>query len=71
VVLAAGSLYGLLIPADLDRRLTDAGAGLVNALPAILLLTANVPFIYYWGRSPTWSLRACVMLATLPLRSTL
>jgi MFS family permease len=49
VVLAAGSLLGLLIPADWDRRLTYAGAGLANALPAILLLTANVPSIYYLG----------------------
>jgi len=49
MVLAVGSLLGLLIPADWDRRLTYAGAGLANALPAILLVTANVPSIYYWG----------------------
>jgi hypothetical protein len=49
VVLAAGLLLGLLIPADWDRRLTYAGARLANALPAILLLTASVPSIYYWG----------------------
>jgi MFS transporter len=49
VVLAAGSLLGLLIPADWDRRLTYAGAGLANAFGAIVLLAANVPSVYFWG----------------------
>jgi MFS transporter len=49
VVLAAGSLLGLLIPADWDRRLTYAGAGLANAFGAIVLLAANLPSVYYWG----------------------
>jgi len=49
VLLAAGSLLGLLIPADWDRRLTYAGAGLANAFGAIVLLAANVPSVYFWG----------------------
>jgi MFS family permease len=49
VVLAAGSLLGLLIPADWDRRLTYASAGCINALGSISLLAANRPSVYYWG----------------------
>ncbi len=49
VVLAAGSLLGLLIPAHWNRRLTYAGAGALNALGAIFLVVANRPQVYYWG----------------------
>lgn len=49
IVLAAGSLLGLLIPGDWDRRLTYAGAGFTNALGAIILLAPNRPFFYLAG----------------------
>jgi MFS family permease len=49
VVLALGSLFGVLVPGDWDRRLTYAGAGLTNALGAIALLVANQPSVYFWG----------------------
>jgi PAT family beta-lactamase induction signal transducer AmpG len=49
IVLAVGSLCGLLVPGDWDRRLTYAGAGLTNALGAIALLVANRPSVYFWG----------------------
>jgi MFS family permease len=48
-VLAAGSLLGLLVPGDWDRRLTYAGAGLTNALGAIVLLAPNRPSFYFVG----------------------
>jgi len=48
-LLAAGSLLGLLIPGDCDRRLTYAGAGFTNALGAIILLAPNRPFFYLAG----------------------
>jgi predicted MFS family arabinose efflux permease len=44
-----GALSGVLIPADWDRRLTYAGAGLTNALAAIVLLIANRSSVYFWG----------------------
>jgi hypothetical protein len=46
---ALGSLAGVLVPGDWDRRLTYAGAGLTNALGAIVLLAANRPSVYFWG----------------------
>ena len=49
MVLAAGSLLGLLIPGDWDRRLTYAGAGFTNAIGAIILLAPNRPFFYLAG----------------------
>jgi predicted MFS family arabinose efflux permease len=49
IVLAAGSLLGVLIPGNWDRRLTYAGAGLANALGAVVLLAANRPSIYFAG----------------------
>jgi MFS transporter, PAT family, beta-lactamase induction signal transducer AmpG len=49
VVLALGSLSGVLVPGDWDRRLTYAGAGLTNALGALVLLVANRPSAYFWG----------------------
>ncbi len=49
IVLAVGSLCGLLVPGDWDRRLTYAGAGLTNAFGAIALLVANRPSVYFWG----------------------
>ena len=48
-VMGLGALSGVLIPADWDRRLTYAGAGLTNALAAIVLLIANRPSVYFWG----------------------
>ena len=49
VVLALGSLCGALVPGDWDRRLTYAGAGLTNALAALVLMTANRPSVYLVG----------------------
>jgi PAT family beta-lactamase induction signal transducer AmpG len=49
VVLALGSLSGVLVPGDWDRRLTYAGAGLTNALGALVLLVGNRPSVYFWG----------------------
>ena len=49
VVLGLGALGSVLIPADWDRRLTYAGAGLTNAFAAILLLAGNRPSVYFWG----------------------
>lgn len=48
-VLSLGSLCGVLIPGDWDRRLTYAGAGLTTALGAIVLLIANRPSVYFAG----------------------
>jgi hypothetical protein len=48
-VLGLGALCSVLIPADWDRRLTYAGAGLTNAFAAILLLAGNRPSVYFWG----------------------
>lgn len=49
VVLGLGALCSVLIPADWDRRLTYAGAGLTNAFASILLLAGNRPSVYFWG----------------------
>jgi MFS transporter, PAT family, beta-lactamase induction signal transducer AmpG len=49
IVLAAGSLLGLLVPSDWDRRLTYAGAGLMNAVGAIVLLAPSCPSVYFAG----------------------
>jgi MFS transporter, PAT family, beta-lactamase induction signal transducer AmpG len=49
LVLAAGSLLATLVPAEWDRRLAYAGAGLLNALASLVLLAGNSPPIYYAG----------------------
>lgn len=49
LVLAAGSLLATLLPAEWDRRLAYAGAGLLNALASLVLLAGNSPPIYYAG----------------------
>jgi hypothetical protein len=49
VVMGLGALCSLLIPADWDRRLTYAGAGLTNAFASIWLLAGNRPSVYFWG----------------------
>jgi MFS transporter, PAT family, beta-lactamase induction signal transducer AmpG len=49
VALSLGSLCGVLVPSDWDRRLTYAGAGLTTAFGAIVLLTANRPAVYFVG----------------------
>jgi MFS transporter, PAT family, beta-lactamase induction signal transducer AmpG len=49
ILMALGSLCGVLIPAGWDRRLTYAGAGLTNAFAAIWLLAGNRPSVYLWG----------------------
>ena len=49
VVLALGSLCGVLVPSDWDRRLTYAGACLTNALAVFVLLAANRPSVYLVG----------------------
>ena len=48
-MLGLGALCSVLIPADWDRRLTYAGAGLTNAFASILLLAGNRPSVYFWG----------------------
>jgi MFS transporter, PAT family, beta-lactamase induction signal transducer AmpG len=47
--LAVGASCGALVPGEWDRRLTYAGAGLLNASAAVVLLIANQPFIYQAG----------------------
>lgn len=49
VVLGLGSLCSVLVPGNWDRRLTYAGAGMTNALAAIVLLAAYRPSVYFWG----------------------
>lgn len=49
VLLTMGALCGTLVPGDWDRRLTYAGAGLMNALGALILMAANRPSIYFVG----------------------
>ncbi len=49
LVLALGALSGALLPANWDRKLSYVGAGLVNALTALILLTAPRPEIYLLG----------------------
>ena len=48
-MLGLGSLCGVLIPGDWDRRLTYAGAGLTNALAVFVLLSASRPSVYLSG----------------------
>jgi MFS transporter, PAT family, beta-lactamase induction signal transducer AmpG len=49
LVLALGSLCGVLVPGDWDRRLTYAGAGLTNAFAAMVLLAVSHPSVYLVG----------------------
>jgi len=49
VVLGLGSLCSVLVPGNWDRRFTYAGAGMTNALAAIVLLAAYRPSAYFWG----------------------
>lgn len=49
VLMALGALCGTLIPANWDRRFMYATAGLLNALAALVLLTANRPSVYFVG----------------------
>jgi PAT family beta-lactamase induction signal transducer AmpG len=49
VVLGLGSLCSVLVPGNWDRRFTYAGAGMSNALAAIVLLAAYRPSVYFWG----------------------
>jgi PAT family beta-lactamase induction signal transducer AmpG len=48
-VLGLGSLCGVLVPADWDRRLTYAAAGVTNAIAALVLLAINRPSVYLVG----------------------
>ncbi|HLK34531.1 MAG TPA: MFS transporter [Terriglobales bacterium] len=47
--LALGAWGGTLIPGIWDRRLTYAGAGVTNALAAVVLLAATRPSVYLVG----------------------
>ena len=49
VVLALGALCATFVPGDWDRRVTYAGAGLMNGLAALVLVTANRPSAYFVG----------------------
>jgi MFS family permease len=49
LVLALGSLLATLVPGDWDRRITYAGAGLLNGLATLTLLAGNRPSVYFTG----------------------
>lgn len=49
LVLALGSLLATLVPGEWDRRLTYAGAGLLNALASLTLLAGDRPMVYFTG----------------------
>jgi MFS family permease len=49
ILLAAGSLLGLLVPGDWDRRLTYVSAGLSNSAGAMVLLAHSRPSSYFAG----------------------
>lgn len=49
LVLASGSLGATLVPGAWDRRLTYAGAGLLNGLASLSLLVGDSPSVYYIG----------------------
>lgn len=49
VLMALGALCGVLVPGDWDRRLTYAGAGLLNALGILVLLVTSRPSTYAMG----------------------
>lgn len=49
LLLALGSLLATLVPDDWDRRLTYAGAGLLNGLASLTLLIGHRPAVYFTG----------------------
>lgn len=49
LVLALGSLLATLVPGEWDRRLTYAGAGLLNGLASLTLLAGSSPAVYFTG----------------------
>ena len=49
LVLSLGSLLATLLPGNWDRRVTYAGAGLLNAGASVVLLSGNRPEVYYIG----------------------
>src|SRR5579885_2540266 len=49
LVLALGSLLATFVPGEWDRRLTYAGAGLLNGLASLVLLIGNTPAVYFIG----------------------
>jgi len=49
LVLALGSLLATLLPGEWDRKLTYAGAGLLNGLASLTLLVGSTPAVYYAG----------------------
>lgn len=49
LVLAFGSLAATLLPGEWDRRLTYAGAGMLNGLASLTLLAGDRPSVYYFG----------------------
>lgn len=49
LVLALGSLLATLLPGEWDRKLTYAGAGLLNGLASLTLLAGSTPAVYYAG----------------------
>jgi hypothetical protein len=49
LVLALGSLLATLVPGEWDRRLTYAGAGLLNGLAALTLMAGDRASVYFIG----------------------
>lgn len=49
LVLSLGSLLATLLPGAWDRRVTYAGAGLLNGLASLSLLAGDSPSVYYGG----------------------
>jgi hypothetical protein len=49
LVLSLGSLLATLLPGEWDRRLTYAGAGVLNALASLTLMAGHRPGVYFAG----------------------
>jgi MFS transporter, PAT family, beta-lactamase induction signal transducer AmpG len=49
LVLTLGALCAAFVPGDWDRRITYAGAGFLNGLAALVLMTGNRPSVYFVG----------------------
>jgi len=49
LVLALGSLLATLVPGEWDRRLTYAGAGLLNGLATLTLMAGDQSSVYFVG----------------------
>jgi predicted MFS family arabinose efflux permease len=49
LVLALGSLLATLVPGEWDRRLTYAGAGLLNGLATLTLMAGDRSSVYFVG----------------------